>query len=154
MLNEKIHKKISHSFYIDLRTNIKKKLRYCILCLKGPFVEEDLNKEIFVLPGVKYCRTCMAIHNIPLPEIEDEFPLLSGGDEWIVYTIQCKDDSIHHLTTRNLENAIKYINRGIGVKRLRSKEKRPVILLDSVIVSSRTEALKLRDKLNLQNKPS
>lgn len=71
MINNRIHKQISHSFYIDLRDGKKKKLTRCSLCSSGPYVQEDFNREIFeLMPGMCYCAPCMRMHNHPF-EIED-----------------------------------------------------------------------------------
>ena len=89
MLDEKKHKRISHSFYIDLKTNKTKKILYCSLCLKGPFVEDDINKEIFVLGSIKYCKVCRAIH---LTVSEKEKKIKEEEIEEI--KIKIKDDDI------------------------------------------------------------
>lgn len=141
MINKKIHKQISRYFYVEKKTGKTKKLKYCTLCMKGPFVIEDEGREIFeLLPDIRYCCTCMRLHNYKVPEV-------TTGEEWIVYKVECKDGTIYCGTTQNLDQAIKYLNAGSGSKHLRLKSKRPVTLVESVKVDSKSEAIKLKKEI-------
>jgi putative endonuclease len=61
--------------------------------------------------------------------------------QWIVYLIQCSDESLYCGTTNNLKNRLKAHNSGKGAKYTRSR--RPVELVAASPEMTKSDALKL-----------
>jgi putative endonuclease len=70
----------------------------------------------------------------------DELPI-----EWFVYVVECSDKTLYTGTTNNLERRIQQHNDGKGAKY--TKGRRPVRLVKSLKVSSKSEALKLEYRI-------
>lgn len=64
---------------------------------------------------------------------------------WFVYIVQCSDQSLYVGITYDLGARIAKHNKGTGAKYTRSR--RPVTLLKTFLVPSKSEALKLEHKL-------
>lgn len=69
-------------------------------------------------------------------------------NNWIVYLIRCKDDSIYCGVTNNIEKRLVSHNSGRGSKYTRSRS--PVVLLLTSKGMSRSEALKLECRVKKQ----
>jgi putative endonuclease len=63
---------------------------------------------------------------------------------WFVYLVQCIDNTYYIGITNNLDKRIEAHNTGGGAKYTRGR--RPVKLIKSISVSSKSEALKLEIK--------
>ena len=164
MINSKFHEQLNKTFYFDKKSKKNKKLSYCSLCRQGPFVEEDEQKEFFLFSGIKFCKKCTSIHNFKESNSDGfktkneiiKFEEFNNKKEkenkkqkpsWIVFTVECQDKSLYHGMSQDLEQAIKNINRGSGPKSLRSKIKRPVVLILKRKPVTKEEAIKIKSEL-------
>lgn len=64
---------------------------------------------------------------------------------WIVYLLQCSDDTLYCGITNNLERRIKQHNSGTGAKYTRGRG--PVLLLKSFVRPTKSQALQLEYKI-------
>lgn len=64
---------------------------------------------------------------------------------WVVYILECSDQTLYTGITNNLERRLKQHNEGKGAKYTRGRY--PVILLKCFEVESKGEALKLEFKI-------
>jgi len=78
--------------------------------------------------------------------IIDEIPKIEEG-KYGVFIVRCKDNTLFSGVTKDLEQCIKYMNRGSGNKSIRSKEKRPVKLIYFNQVDTVSAANKKRNEL-------
>lgn len=88
---------------------------------------------------------------VPVKKQPSKEPTKTTSSSWVVYTIKCKDDTVYHGITQNLNNALIYINKCSGPKNLRSKDKVPVTLVGHQEVSSKEAAETIKKKLNSGN---
>ncbi|RLC05736.1 MAG: GIY-YIG nuclease family protein [Deltaproteobacteria bacterium] len=65
--------------------------------------------------------------------------------EWVVYLIQCSDDSLYCGVTNNLENRLAAHNSGRGAKYTRSR--RPVNVVGISFKMTQSKALKLEHRV-------
>jgi putative endonuclease len=72
---------------------------------------------------------------------------LIASNNWCVYTLECKDKTLYHGITQNLEKAIAYHNRGSGADYTRLKERRPVTLVSSKPFETKDEAVQFKKTL-------
>lgn len=61
--------------------------------------------------------------------------------QWVVYLVQCSDESLYCGITNNLENRLEAHNSGKGARYTRSR--RPVTLVGTSSEMNRSDALKL-----------
>jgi len=73
-------------------------------------------------------------------------------DNWVVYLIRCRDDSLYCGVTNNLEKRIATHNSGKGAKYTSSRL--PVVLVVASGFMSRSAALKLEYQVKQQRRDS
>ena len=71
-------------------------------------------------------------------------------DLWFVYILKCSDDTLYTGITNDLDKRIATHNKGKGAKY--TKGRRPVTLLKSFEVDSKSAALKLEYKIKQLSK--
>ena len=69
-------------------------------------------------------------------------------NDWLVYLVKCSDGSKYCGATNNLEKRIEAHNKGKGAKYTRTR--RPVLLLHTSRLMSKSDALKLEHRVKKQ----